>query len=193
MTDNPNSDVANSTPAHPIVVLTGFMGSGKSSTGEALAELLGWEFVDLDHALEAREGVAIRALFAQRGEAEFRAIEHEVLGECLENCNRPTVIALGGGAIVQANNASLIRESHGITVFLETPLDEMILRCAVVDEADPENARPLAADVESFRALYEKRLPHYRAAHVTIDTAGKDVAEVASEVADWVTTTTSGR
>src|SRR5215472_4970880 len=109
MTDNPNSDVASAALAHPIVVLTGFMGSGKTSTGEALAELLGWQFVDLDREIEMQEGLAIRELFTQRGEPEFRAIEHEVLCDCLKNCDSPTVVALGGGAIVQATNASLIR------------------------------------------------------------------------------------
>ena len=191
MTDDHSSEVTSAAPAHPIVVLTGFMGSGKTSTGEALAELLGWKFVDLDHEIEAQEGMAIRALFAQKGEQGFRAIEHEILRECLRNCDRPTIIALGGGAIVQANNASLVRESRALTVFLETPIEEMLQRCGVEDEADPENLRPLAADAESFRALYEKRLPHYRSAHVTINTDGKTVAEVAREVAEWVATATA--
>ena len=186
MTNHPNSEVTSTTPAHQIVVLTGFMGSGKTSTGEALAELLGWKFVDLDHEIETQQGMAIRALFAQRGETEFRAIEHAVLQDCLGGCDRPTVIALGGGAIVQANNASLVRESRALTVFLETPIEDMLQRCRVEDEADPENSRPLAADTETFQALYEKRLPHYRTAHVTIQTAGKSVAEVAREVAEML-------
>ena len=167
-----------------MVVMTGFMGSGKTSTGQALAELLGWDFVDLDQQVETQEGLAIRALFAQKGEAEFRRIEHAALCDCVRNCHRPTVIALGGGAIVEPSNALLVRESRAVTVFLETPIEKMIERCGVEDDADPENPRPLAADAESFRALYEKRLPHYRAAHVTIHTAGKSVAQVAREAAD---------
>jgi shikimate kinase len=179
------------TTAKTIVVLTGFMGSGKTSTGKALAELLGWKFIDLDHEIEMQEGVVIQALFAQRGEPTFRVIEHEALRDCLTGCDRPTVIALGGGAIVPAGNASLVRESGALMVFLETPIEEMLNRCGVENEADLENPRPLAADAESFRALYEKRLPHYRAAHVTINTAGKSVGEVAREVADWLALTTS--
>jgi shikimate kinase len=160
------------------------MGSGKTSTGEALAELLGWQFVDLDREIEMQEGIAIRQLFAQRGEAEFRVIEHEVLRTCVGTCERSTVIALGGGAIVQANNASLVRDSRALTVFLETPIEDMLQRCEVEDEAERENPRPLAADAESFRALYERRLPHYRAAQTTVSTSGKSIAEVAQEVAD---------
>ena len=191
MTNHPNSEATGTTPAHPIVVITGFMGSGKTSTGEALAELLGWKFVDLDHAIETQEGIAIRTLFAQRGEPEFRGIEHAALRDCLRRCDGPTVIALGGGAIVQPSNASLVRESRALTVFLETPLEDMMQRCGIDDVTGPENSRPLAADAESFRSLYERRLPHYRNAHVTIQTVGKSIAEVAREVADWITITTS--
>jgi shikimate kinase len=184
MTNDRDSNLTSANPAHPIVVLTGFMGSGKTSTGRALAELLGWDFVDLDHKIETQEGLTIRALFAQKGEAEFRAIEHAALRDGVRNCDRPTVLALGGGAIVESSNASLVRESRAVIVFLETPIEEMIGRCGVEGDADPENPRPLAADAESFRALYEKRLPHYRAAHVTIHTAGKSIAQVAREAAD---------
>jgi shikimate kinase len=186
MTDDRDSEVTSTAPSHPIVVLTGFMGSGKTSTGEALADLLGWEFVDLDSEIEMREGVAIRALFAQRGEPEFRVIEHAALLDCMGHCDRPTVIALGGGAIVEASNASLVRERRALTVFLETPMEDMLRRCGVEDEVDSENSRPLAADEAAFRDLYEKRLPHYSAAHVTIHTAGKSIAEVAREVAEML-------
>src|SRR5215468_10169369 len=110
MTNDRISEDASTSPAHPIVVLTGFMGSGKTSTGEALAGLLGWKFVDLDHEIETQEGSTIGALFAQKGEAEFRTIEHAALGDCVRNCDRPTVLALGGGAIVESSNASLVRE-----------------------------------------------------------------------------------
>jgi shikimate kinase len=184
MTNDHDSNGTSANPAHPIVVLTGFMGSGKTSTGQALAELLGWDFVDLDHEIETQKGFPIRALFAQRGEAEFRAIEHAALCDWVRNCDRPTVIALGGGAIVESSNASLVRESRAVIVFLETPIEEMIERCGVEDDVDPENPRPLAEDAEAFRVLYEKRLPHYRAAHITIHTAGKSIAQVAREAAD---------
>src|SRR5215469_6605668 len=112
MTNDRDSNGTSANPAHPIVVLTGFMGSGKTSTGQALAELLGWDFVDLDHEIEIQKDSTIRALFAQKGEAEFRAIEHAALGDCVRNCDRPMVLALGGGAIVAPSNASLVRESR---------------------------------------------------------------------------------
>jgi shikimate kinase len=166
-----------------VVALAGFMGCGKTSTGEALAEMVGWQFVDLDSEIEVHEGVTVRRLFSERGEAAFRAVEHEVLSEFLVGCERSTVIALGGGAFVQPNNVALLRAKNVVTVFLETPVEHMLERCGVEDVPGPENVRPLAADAAAFRELYERRLPDYRRADITIETAGKDAAEVAQEVA----------
>jgi shikimate kinase len=160
------------------------MGSGKTSTGRALAELLGWEFVDLDEEIERCEQMPIRQLFGERGEVEFRAIEHTILSDCLARVSNPTVLALGGGAYVQSGNVALLSARAAQTVFLETPLEEMLMRCGVEDVPDPTNPRPLAADSGEFRRLYEQRLTSYRAAHLTIDTFGKTVEIVASEIAE---------
>jgi shikimate kinase len=183
MTKNPTSGSRDSVASHPIVALAGFMGSGKTSTGEALAELLGWDFVDLDAEIEAVENRSVRTLFQERGEAAFREAEHKALCRCLLEHKCPKVIALGGGAFVQANNVAMLRDASVLTVFLDTPVDEMLQRCGVEDVADPANPRPLAADASEFRALYEQRLPHYRAAHLTIKTSGKSVAELAQDIA----------
>ncbi len=160
------------------------MGSGKTSTGRALAELLGWEFVDLDEEIERQKQTPIRQLFRERGEVEFRAIEHTALRECLARISNPTVLALGGGAYVQSANVGLLTAREAQTVFLETPVDEMLTRCGVEDVPDAANPRPLAADSAEFRRLYELRLPSYRAARLTIDTSGKTVEVVASEIAE---------
>jgi shikimate kinase len=167
-----------------MVALTGFMGSGKTATGVALAELLGWKFVDLDEEIERRRQVPIRRLFWERGETAFRAIEHDALCTCLARSPRPIILALGGGAFIQPSNAEILTASEVQTVFLETPVEEMLTRCGVKDEADPENPRPLAADTAAFRRLYEQRLPSYRAAHLTINTSGKTVEEIAREIAE---------
>jgi shikimate kinase len=167
-----------------IVALTGFMGSGKTSTGRALAESLGWAFVDLDEEIEKQGEVAIRELFRERGETAFREIEHEALRRCVAQCSGPTILALGGGAYVQPQNVDLLREFQVRAVFLETLVEEMLQRCGVEDNADPENPRPLAADSAAFRRLYEERLPSYRAAHLTIGTSGKTVSQVASEIVE---------
>jgi shikimate kinase len=181
-TVNTTSNAGDSKPLNTIIALTGFMGSGKTSTGRALAELLGWEFIDLDEEIERRHQVSIRELFRERGEAAFRKIEHEVLLLCLTRCSGPMVLALGGGAFVQPDNVKFLNASEVRTVFLETPVDEMLARCGMDDESGLENARPLAADSAAFRKLYAQRLPFYRAAQLTFDTSGKTIAEVASEI-----------
>lgn len=160
------------------------MGSGKTATGSALAELLGWEFVDLDEEIERKQQVPIRRLFWERGEKAFRSIEHDTLGACLVRTSKPTVVALGGGAFVQANNVDLLRASAVRTIFLETPVEEMLTRCGIEEKPDPENPRPLATDAAAFRKLYEQRLPAYRAAHLTIDTTGKTIGNIAREITD---------
>jgi len=83
----------------------------------------------------------------------------------------------------EPNNVELLRASDVLTVFLETPVEEMLTRCAVEDEPDRENPRPLAADAAAFHKLYEQRLPSYRAAHLTIDTSGKTIENIAREIA----------
>lgn len=165
-----------------IVVLTGFMGSGKSTVGRALAELLQWEFVDLDKYIERQEGITVREIFAARGENEFRRIEHLALCAVVSGCSRPAVIALGGGTFVQAMNESTLRDGRVLSVFLELPVDELVRRCA--DPADDDNPRPLAANAEELRRLYEERLPAYRRAAMTVDTGGKQPEEVAREIAE---------
>jgi shikimate kinase len=158
------------------------MGSGKTTVGQALAELLRWAFVDLDERIERDQGMAVREIFAQRGEVEFRKIEHSVLHSLLAELPSRTVIALGAGAIVQPNNLELIHQRQALIVFLDTPIAEMVQRCGVQDFADPENPRPLAANRTAFHALYQQRLPHYRKAHLTIATKDKSVEKIVGEL-----------
>ncbi len=166
-----------------IVALTGFMGAGKTCIGQALAALLGWSFVDLDHVIELQQEVAIREIFQRQGERRFREIETEVLRRTLEQVSSPTVIALGGGTFVQACNADLLRNSGARVVFLETPTELMLQRCCVGEPSSAENLRPLAADPEAFHALYAQRLPQYRTADLTVSTAGRTAEENAREIA----------
>jgi shikimate kinase len=174
---------AGSKTPYPVVALTGFMGSGKSSTGATLAELLGWNFIDLDEEIERQEQVPIRQLFRERGEAAFRSIEHGCLRKCLAENSGPTILALGGGAFIQSNNTEILRARQVQTVFLETPVEDMMARCGVAEDADAENPRPLAADTAAFRDLYEQRLPWYRTADLTINTSGKTLEMIARAIA----------
>ncbi|MFY9559243.1 MAG: shikimate kinase [Terriglobales bacterium] len=157
------------------VFLVGFMGSGKSSVGKELARRLGWEFVDLDARIESRKGRTIPEIFRAHGEPGFRLVETAALCELTESLERESVVALGGGAFVPAENRALLR--HWPAVFLEAPVDELWRR-----SAEQEGVRPLRTDREQFAGLYAKRLPYYRQATVVVNTAGKDLASICAEI-----------
>ncbi|MGA2004774.1 MAG: shikimate kinase [Terriglobales bacterium] len=162
------------------VFLAGFMGSGKNTVGQELARRLGWNFVDLDACIETREQQSIPEIFRLRGEPAFRAAETIVLRDLLTGLlDRPTVVALGGGAFVQQNNRELLRPWP--TVFLDAPVQELWDRCRQ-HEARQGVARPLQRDPEQFARLHAERLPSYRQASVVIETSGKETDGICSEI-----------
>ena len=162
-----------------VVFLVGFMGAGKTSVGRALGRLLNWKFEDLDDRIEAREGRSIERIFADSGEAGFRRAESAALSELLRERDWfPRVVALGGGAFVQAQNAAMIQAADVPTVFLDAPVEELYRRCE-----QEQRERPLRRDVKQFRELYEQRRQSYLAAGLRVDTYGKEVDAVAAEVA----------
>lgn len=148
----------------PGVYLTGFMGSGKTTVARALADRLGWDFIDLDAEIEAAEATTIAQLFEARGEAEFRSIETEMLKKIMRRIERimPAVIALGGGTFAQSVNAEML-EGHGISIWLDCSFETIQGR---ITEAE---SRPLARDPERFRQLYEERRAAYGRADFRID------------------------
>ncbi len=162
------------------VFLVGFMGAGKSSVGRALSRRLGWPFEDLDERIQVREGRPIEQIFRQSGEAEFRRAEHAALRELLSDLGSPPrVVALGGGTFVQTSNVELLLAETGVqAIFLDAPVEELFRRCQ-----QEQLERPLRRDVDEFRQLYESRRPSYMKAALRIETGGKDVEEVATEVA----------
>jgi shikimate kinase len=161
----------------PGIYLVGFMGSGKSTIGRLLADRIGWHFVDLDAEIEATEQMSILEIFETRGEAEFRRIEREkmrALVRAIES-GRPTVLALGGGAIVQPENYALV-ENNGITIWLDCPFETVRRR------VEPASDRPLARDPASFAQLYETRRESYARADYRVPIESDDPA-VAVEAA----------
>jgi len=162
--------------------LVGFMGAGKSSVGRTLGEHLGWTFVDLDERIERREGKTIAELFQKSGEQRFRRAERTALRELLKELRSGSqmIVALGGGAFVQKENAAGIKSTGVPTVFLDAPADELWRRC---QEQRTQVERPLLIDAEAFQGLYEARRPGYLKASLRMETSGKDAAAVAAEVA----------
>jgi shikimate kinase len=155
-----------------IVCLTGFMGSGKSTTGRFLARQVGWPHVDLDTRIEESAGLEIPEIFGQRGEPEFRRVEHEqlarALGEAAE-ARQSRIMSLGGGTIAQPPNLALLRENGAVLIWLECPIEVLLSRCAQITN------RPLFRDEASFRELYRQRLSFYQLADHRVDSNAEPV------------------
>jgi shikimate kinase len=144
------------------IVLTGFMGSGKSTVGPLLAQRLGWKFLDADNVIEAEAGRTIAEIFAQEGESSFRDREHATIARLAGA--EDLVLALGGGAIERAETRELLIGSPGtLVVHLEVMLATTLHRCR-----GTEHTRPVLADHANLARRYERRLPLYRTAHVSI-------------------------
>ena len=146
------------------IVLTGFMGSGKSTVGPVLAARLGWRFIDADDVIEAEAGMTITEFFARQGEPAFRACESATIARL--GAEKAVVLALGGGAIEDAATRNRLLTSPGtLLVHLEVDLATTLARCG-----GTEGSRPVLANQANLGARYERRLPLYREAHVTIAT-----------------------
>jgi shikimate kinase len=146
------------------IILTGFMGAGKSTVGALLTQRLGWSFSDSDRFIEARAGATISEIFRRDGEAVFRRLEAEAIEELAQQ--ESIVLALGGGAVETASTREILRRlPHTCIVFLEAPLEVLVSRCA--DQPDAA-VRPVLADRERLEQRLAARLPLYREAHLTV-------------------------
>ena len=135
------------------LALIGFMGAGKSTVGAEVSRRLDRLFVDIDRVVEERAGTTIAQLFAERGEAAFRALEAEAALEALRR-PEPAVISLGGGAVGSSDIRRALRD-HALTVLLEVTVSDAWKR-------SQSGSRPLARDQERFEALYAEREGLYR-------------------------------
>lgn len=151
------------------VFLIGFMASGKTTVGRALATELALPFLDLDAEIERAAGRSVRELFAAEGEAAFRTRERAVLDAVL--AGPPAVVATGGGTPCFGDALAVMRRA-GRVVALDAPLPELLAR---VD--DPGSRPLLARPAEETRALFAARRPVYRQAHFAVDTRDRTVAD----------------
>jgi len=150
------------------IVLTGFMGAGKSTIGRILATRIGWAFLDVDTHLENRTGATIPQLFERHGEARFRRLESSALASAL--ASNYTVLALGGGAPEELTNRLLIEQTPAtLTIFLDAPFPTLFDRCMLQDIA-----RPVLEDPTAAQLRFARRHPLYRRlARLTLDTTAQ--------------------
>jgi len=157
------------------VFLVGFMASGKSTVGPELARRLGWNFVDLDSRIEARDRKSVPEIFRDQGEPGFRRAESGALQDLTQSLERSSVVALGGGAFAQERNRALLRDWP--SVFLNAPVEELWRR-SLADGID----RPLRQGRDQFARLHAERLPFYGQATISVETSGRDVASICAEI-----------
>ena len=144
------------------IVLTGFMGSGKTTVGPLVGRHLGWKFIDVDDVIEEETGVKIAEIFARYGEPAFREREHATIARLAAADG--LVLALGGGAIERAETRNLLLAAPAtLLIHLQVELATTLARCS-----GTENTRPVLADQTNLATRYERRLPLYRTAHVSI-------------------------
>ncbi len=163
----------------PGIFLTGFMGCGKTTVGNALADALGWTFVDLDQEIEAREKTTIAEIFDARGEEAFRDLETAILKDRIRTVQfgRPQVIALGGGAFLSEENFELV-SNNGVTVWLDCAFPHIGRRI------EGHAHRPLARDPEQLRSLFDTRRDSYARADYRIEIVDDDPMSVVTRILD---------
>jgi shikimate kinase len=161
------------------------MGAGKSSIGRALGQHFDCEFEDLDDRIERVERRSITEIFRTSGEVEFRIIERAALRQVLRELanDEMRIVGLGGGAFVQAENATLLKDAGILTVFLDAPVGELWRRCAKQAEAQGLT-RPLLQSPEQFYTLFEARRPDYMKASLRVATGGRTMETIVHEIAE---------
>ena len=168
------------------IVLIGYMGSGKSSVGKRLSELLNLPFKDLDKEIENKEGMLIPEIFSKKGEIYFRRSENEVLKKLLL-LNEEFILATGGGTPCYANSLSeMLKAKDTLTVYLKTPLKILCDRLMTEKEK-----RPLLAHLNTNEEMLEfvgihlfERSHFYNQAGLVIETGEDSPEKIARKIAD---------
>lgn len=162
-----------------VIVITGFMGSGKSTVARALASRLGSKAIDLDGEILKREGRSAQHIIEEDGEPTFRDIETRILRDVLQG-KFAGIISLGGGAWVQEGNRDLIDAAEGISVWLDAPFDLCWQRILAGNQG-----RPLAKNEQEALDLYNKRRDAYAKASLRVEASkNKTADEIAAEIVE---------
>ena len=158
------------------IYLVGFMATGKTSVGRALARRLKKKFFDLDDLIEQKEDMRIADIFKEKGEPYFRAVEKEIIKDVSQRCD--LVVGCGGGAIANAENLAVLKQS-GLVICLKADIDTIINRSKGTDQ------RPLL-NVEDPQSriidLLKKRESFYSKSDHIIDTTNLDINAVVDKI-----------
>jgi shikimate kinase len=155
----------------PTIVIVGFMGSGKTAVGRALAAQLNLVMTDLDRLITDASGRTPAEIITQDGERAFREIESNALREILKT-TRAGIIALGGGAWIEETNRRLIGANNCLTIWLETPFEKCWKRIQSSGEE-----RPLGKTEQQAKDLFERRRPVYQLATLHVEALSDETAD----------------
>lgn len=168
------------------IFLIGYMGCGKSTMGRAVSALTGVPFIDLDNYIEQRFHLTVKEIFAQRGEDGFRDVERRMLQEVADF--EDVIVACGGGTPCFFDNMEYMN-THGTTVFLNTPIDRLHSRLM-----RGRHKRPLIADKDDeelmtfIKEALAKRMNHYSKAQISFSSERlenkSEIANTAREFAE---------
>jgi shikimate kinase len=162
------------------IILTGFMGTGKTAVGKELAHFLDMKLIDVDTEIEKAEKMDINEIFKQSGEQRFREMETEMIKSI--SGNKKVVISTGGGAVLKKENMDILRKNGIIICLTATP--ETILQ-----RTSTNSDRPLLRVEKPFdkiKELLDFRKPYYERADIVIDTDGKNPLQIAGEIIEKI-------
>ncbi len=162
------------------VILTGFMGTGKSSVGAILAGRLGYKYCDLDSLIVEHTGMTINQIFERFGEEYFRDLETGTLASLMSE--EHMVISTGGGAVIRGKNRELLRSLGNVVNLVASDH-------AIYSRIHADDARPLLKDnmsLEKIRKMLDDRERFYAEADIRIDTNGKKVEDIVLEILTYL-------
>lgn len=165
------------------VVLIGFMGTGKTSTGRALAQRLGRSFIDLDAMIEEEAGRTIPEIFAAEGEAAFRALEKAAVRRVA--ARRALVISTGGGTVKDAANVAELKK-NGAIVCLKASVDAVLARTAHVGDRPVLDAKDAGDRRQAVADLMEERREIYAVADYSVDTSELSPLQVVEDIVGYL-------
>lgn len=159
------------------IALIGMMGSGKTTVGAELKNVLPYlDYIDLDELIEKSTQKKISEIFLKYGEPHFRILENDKIKSVLKNNNQ--IISLGGGAFENEENRKLLLENAKVIYLKASPQ-------AIYDRIKSETHRPLLRrdfSVEKIKQIMDKRKKNYEKAHFTIDTTDKSPYNIVKEI-----------